>query len=481
MPAVAAAVVACAGAHAAATAVFTQAPVSTQASSIASAGPYLRYEDVSRILETLRDEFLPAELKTSAPGVAREAAWSAWVADQDRAVRARVVQGDEDSLFNLLLYGVSFTSKPRVTERELNRLRSPEAGAALVRQRIVDLVDAVASPGNNERLQFARQVIERRGLAVQTTEDRAALREFFTAGLARLAEYEALFGSLDAARARGEREAERVERATVFRDRGIAPDTSLVSSYAIDEALQAMKSQGRLEPGGVRRIAIIGPGLDFADKREGFDFYPQQTIQPFAVLDSLARLGLGAVGSLEVTTFDVSARVNDHLAGASQRSARGEPYVVHVTVPAPPAGVTGPFADYWERFGDAIGSPGAAARVPATVARIRVKAVIMPPAAVQGVSPHDTNAVLQPLLSGSGHEGPFDLIVATNVLVYYGVFEQSLLLFNVSQALRPGGIFLSNTDAFVLPSIPLAQVGYTDAIATTAPTSGDRIYWYERQ
>ena len=33
-------------------------------------------------------------------------------------------------------------------------------------------------------------------------------------------------------------------------------------------------------------LAIVGPGLDFVDKRQGTDFYPVQTIQPFAVVDS---------------------------------------------------------------------------------------------------------------------------------------------------------------------------------------------------
>jgi hypothetical protein len=474
------AVLACAGVHAAATAVSMQAPASAPAPSVPAAGAYLRYDDIRPILETLRDEFLPGELKAGAQGVAREAAWSAWAAGQDKAVRTRVVQGDEDSLFNLLLYGVSFTSRPRVTERELDRLRDPEAGAALVRQRIADLVAALASPGNNERLQFARQVLERRELAVRTEEDRAELRDFFAAGLTRLSEYEALFAALDAARARGEREAERVARATIFQDRGIAPDTSLVSSYAIDEALQALTRAGRLKPGGVRRIAIIGPGLDFADKREGYDFYPQQTIQPFAVVDSLTRLGLGPAGSLEVTTFDVSPRINEHLAGARQRSAQGEPYLVHVTLPSGPAGVAPALAGYWKRFGDAIGGPGFAAKPPPTVS-VRVRAVRVPPAVVQRVNPRDANAVLQPLVVAADGEPPFDVIVATNVLVYYGVFDQSLLLLNTSKALRPGGVFLSNTEAFLLPSIPLVQVGYTDAMATTAPASGDRIYWYERQ
>ncbi|HYT64874.1 MAG TPA: hypothetical protein VEL51_00540 [Vicinamibacterales bacterium] len=30
-------------------------------------------------------------------------------------------------------------------------------------------------------------------------------------------------------------------------------------------------------------VAIIGPGLDFSDKAKGYDVYPPQTIQPFAL------------------------------------------------------------------------------------------------------------------------------------------------------------------------------------------------------
>ena len=65
----------------------------------------------------------------------------------------------------------------------------------------------------------------------------------------------------------------------------------------------------------MRRVGIIGPGLDFADKQEGYDFYPPQTIQPFAVADSLIRLGLASADSLSVTTFDLSTRVERHLRG----------------------------------------------------------------------------------------------------------------------------------------------------------------------
>jgi len=53
-----------------------------------------------------------------------------------------------------------------------------------------------------------------------------------------------------------------------------------------------MAQKGLLKPGGVHRLAIVGPGLDFVNKKFGADFYPPQTTQPFAVIDSLVRLRL---------------------------------------------------------------------------------------------------------------------------------------------------------------------------------------------
>ena len=49
------------------------------------------------------------------------------------------------------------------------------------------------------------------------------------------------------------------------------------------------------------------------------------------------------------------------------------------------------------------------------------------------ISPEDTNIVLQRVDVGAT-EG-FDLLIATNILVYYDVFEQSLALANVERML----------------------------------------------
>ena len=62
--------------------------------------------------------------------------------------------------------------------------------------------------------------------------------------------------------------------------------------FLLEQHFRHMIEKGMLGAGGVRKIGIVGPGLDFANKDQGTDFYPPQTTQPFAVLDSLFRLGV---------------------------------------------------------------------------------------------------------------------------------------------------------------------------------------------
>ena len=143
---------------------------------------------------------------------------------------------------------------------------------------------------------------------------------------------------------------------TLYRDRGLSSDTSLFPSFAIESALGDIKSKHILTEASVRRVAIVGPGLDFTDKEDGYDTYPLQTIQPFATIDSLIRLGLAAPDDLQVTTFDLSSRVNHHLQAAQQRARAGGGYVLSL-----PRNMSErwnePLVDYWQQMGDRIGEP----------------------------------------------------------------------------------------------------------------------------
>ncbi len=75
----------------------------------------------------------------------------------------------------------------------------------------------------------------------------------------------------------------------------------------------------------------------------------------------------------------------------------------------------------------------------------------------------------------------YDLIVATNILVYYDVFEQSLAMANVATMLKPGGLLLTNSPVFELPLSPMRSVGYTDLLYEQRDAGRDRVFWYRRQ
>ena len=76
-------------------------------------GRYITYDESAPILNALR-EVLPSELR-NAQAADLPAMWRRWVEHQDRDIRARLAEGDEDSVINFLLFGTSFTRKPRIT------------------------------------------------------------------------------------------------------------------------------------------------------------------------------------------------------------------------------------------------------------------------------------------------------------------------------------------------------------------------------
>src|SRR6185436_4430286 len=114
-----------------------------------------------------------------------------------------------------------------------------------------------------------------------------------------------LAADLEAARTAADPTTGFAERSRLFRERGLAGDSSVLTQFAVDRAVCGLRERGLLDQRPVSRVAIVGPGLDFADKLEGFDFYPPQSLQPFTLIDSLLRCDLATRSSLRVTTLDV--------------------------------------------------------------------------------------------------------------------------------------------------------------------------------
>lgn len=441
--------------------------ITAPGSLVSATGVYAPYADVGAILAALA-EILPPDLKT-----ASEASWSGWAAKHDAEIRARLERGDDDTLVNWLLLGSTFTSRPRVlpdnAAADIVQV-SPEVAA-----RARDFVDALRTPGTDERRLFARQLLERRGYRVATTADRERLVEHLLSEVGRVAREQAGYAlELAESRKLGDVSEEFAARSRLFRTRGLSLDTSLAPSFALEQSLRELRARGLLKPGIVRDVAVIGPGLDFSDKSSGYDFYPQQTLQPFALVDSLVRVGLAPdAASVRLTTLDVSPRVNDHLEAVRRRAAAGQPYVVRLPLDV---GVrwTPELTAYWNVAGDRIGQT-APAPTPETVSAgrdVRVRTITVPAATARQVQPEDVNVVVQRL------DRRFDLMVATNVFIYYDLLDQVLALRNVAAMLKPGGFLLSNNALLELPSSTVRSAGYLTVQYSDRPDDGDHIVWY---
>lgn len=387
-----------------------------------------------------------------------EAAWPAWVARRDEEIRTRLNRADEDSVVNLWLYGTSFTAVPRAT--------------AVLDRRLDDFINGLATPGANERLQQARDVVTHLGLDPTTPGGRTALRrrliEMRNRVVAEFAEYDR---TVAANRKQDTGRGDASVYATIFRARGLSSDTSVLPGFGVERALAAAAAQQQIAPATIHDVAIIGPGLDVISKADGYDFYPVQTIQPFAVADSLIRLGLARPEDLRLTTFDLSPRVNGHIDAARRLARGGGSYTLQV-----PLNADEPWSadvwSYWRRFGSDVGLDKPAAPLPGGAGNVSVRAIEVRPALVASIEVIDLNIVVERL-----EQRQFDLIVATNVLLYYSVFEQALAMTNAAAMLRVGGLVLTNTAVLPLPPIQ-PQVGYLEVVYS--PKQRDQFFWYRK-
>lgn len=443
---------------------------------------FVSLAEARAVLETFA-AVLPAELK-SKDATSLPAFWPEWVRRSDAQTRARLERGDEDSLVNLLLFGTSFTRQPRLTARQIDDVMGGSADPvaagskldAITRSRLDDFV-AAAQAGGNERLDDARHVLAASGVTLDTEAGRSLAKAHLLGELARvLKEIGTNARAIELSRQTGIPGMEFAERSQLYRARGLSSDTSLLPNFAIEQALKAMRAKGTIAR-NIRRVAVIGPGLDFTDKQEGYDFYPQQTLQPFAILDSVLRLGLADPRGLQVTTLDVSPRINAHLAHLQARSRRGDPYVLQLPLDAGEPW-TDDFLQYWTHFGDEIGAPARPAAVPPNTGDLRLRAVAVRPGFGATLAPADVNIVLQRL--DLPVDERFDVIVGTNIFVYYDEFQKALAMANIEHMLRPGGVLLSNNALVELPSSRLHWIGDTTVAYSHGKDNGDTVVWYRK-
>src|SRR6266480_1045749 len=428
-------------------------------------GPIVLFATAKPMLEALAGE-LPPQLREP-----NEGKWKSWAQHEDDVVRARLEQGALDSMINLLLFGTSFTTQPRVIT--MRDFEDP-----VVQARVTDLLEALRNSGNNERIIFLRNLLRSRGVDPNSSVGSEKTKNFVLENLRRVVqEQNTIREQFDHAGSESNQEAGLSNRSRVFRDRGISLDATILSSFGIEGALRDMKSRAVLPEKAITRVAVIGSGLDFTDKGFGYDFYPLQTLQPFAVYDSLIRLGLAEPGKIDITAFDISREVLEHLRSAHDRAKAGENYVVQLPRESWPW--VAEAVQYWRSFGSEIGEPAAPVQPPPALKGLETRAVAIRPDVILSCKPVDLNVVFEQFDRSDTRR--FDLIIATNVFLYYDTVEQALALQNISTLLKPGGFFLTNDWLPGLPQIPMRSMGYTPVRYGESGDWGDNIFWWQRQ
>ena len=365
----------------------------------------------------------------------------------------RVREGDLDHLVFYLLQSTRFTGlpaiEPAVSARTLvESLDPPQRDdflktakldrarvSAAVRSRVAALARALDEPGDDARLRYFRDLVAE---AFPRSSD---LKDSLTTEYVRAIRF---VYQKEFIAQRAERPADAV--ADLYRTRGLSTDTAVEAGYLVYLGLAVAKG---LEPDRpVRRVLIVGPGMDLAP-RTGFRDTPPESYQPWAVIDALVSTGFSRLDDLEVTAADINPRVVGHL----RRSAASPPTLQLTTEIAAKDGVS--FSSDYREYFDGLGARlTTAAKAPAATedaAGHLYKSVRVSGAAARVLRAQPLDIVTE-RLTGS----PFDLVIATNILPYFDDQQLALAASNVAAMLAPGGLFLHNEARPILGELSAA-------------------------
>ena len=384
----------------------------------------------------------------------------------ERTHAQRIRAGDLDHLVFYVLQSRHFTTLPSI-EPALSAKAFIASGRLPddARARIAAFLNAVDSPDPDVRLAYFRALVQ---AVWPSTQERGA-------GLTR--EYERAMRFLYQKEFVAQRESDAADAvATLYQSRGFSTDTAVEAGYAVYLGLGVIKG---IDPGRrVRRVLIVGPGLDLAPRTGLIDAAPPESYQPWAVIDALVGLGLSRLDDLDVVAADINPRVVDHL--RRERTAPPQLHLVSGLQASPALTLERDYREYFAQLGNSI---GLSARDASEANGRLTKDVDIKRAAAQTLSAERLDIVTERL------DGPpFDLVIATNILPYFDEVELALALSNIAGMLAPGGVFLHNEprpalrDIAAAAGLPLQQARQTPiALVAGAPPLVDTIFLHKRR
>ena len=117
--------------------------------------------------------------------------------------------------------------------------------------------------------------------------------------------------------------------------------------------------------------------------------------------------------------------------------------------------------------------------VPPGIGPVKLRALSVRPSVVRRVAARDLNITAQVLALSDDER--FDLIVGTNVFLYYDRLQQALAMASVARMLRPGGLLLSNNALVEAPSTGMHSIGYSKTLYSSREEDGDLIISYQKK
>src|SRR5260370_42256956 len=155
--------------------------------------------------------------------------WDQWIRGRDAEIRTRIDRGVEDSISNLIAYGMSFTTLPKLAAVE--DAVTPAGDLTLqARTRTHALVSSL-DHSDNERLRFVRDFL------VRHKTHKSDVEAVLAANLRRFALEQAGYQhTLKAAGPSGDQS--RVLPVPLFAIRGLSADPSLLPNFPVEDPLR---------------------------------------------------------------------------------------------------------------------------------------------------------------------------------------------------------------------------------------------------
>jgi hypothetical protein len=350
------------------------------------------------------------------------------IATIDRDAQRRVREGDFDHLIFYVLQSTHFTRLPPI-EPALSARRLPrefivrrEADAPPgtlppdVDARIAAFLKAIDSRDSDPRLSYFRVLIA--GAASGDDRRKVIAMHYFRA-MAFLFQKEFAAPQPEAV-------------ARLYESRGLSTDTAVEAGFAVHAGLGVLKG---LDPSRrIRRVLIVGPGIDLAPRTGMLEAGPPESYQPWAVIDALVSLDLSRLSELEVVGADINPRVVDHLRASAQKAPVLR--MVSGIAESDALAFTPGYREYFAALGTAVGQVRGGAGAPGGHLS---KTVAVSGRAAATLRAEPLNVVTERLADQT-----FDLVIATNILPYFNPVERLLAFSNIRSMLAPDGVLLHN-------------------------------------